>query len=186
MRGETYEGIVIKRTNFREADKIITLFTARHGKVQAIAKSLRKSSSLRTGSLELFNHVICHIVPGRGELPILTEVKLINGYHAWRPHLGRIALAYQICEAIDKLTPDHQPHPRIFRLLDSSLGHIGALGNGWQAQTDSWLLDLICTLGFWPTGQPFMGSITGFIEELASTSLHSPRLLARLQVDKVN
>ena len=124
MRTYTVEGIVIKRQNIGEADKLITLFTETLGKITLLARGIRKSSSRRVGSLELFNQVKVSAARGRGELDTLTEVQVLNSFSPWRRFLGRITLAYQLCEIVDKLTPDRQPHPEIFTLLSLSLSQI--------------------------------------------------------------
>src|SRR3989344_8696285 len=155
MKSYSDEGIVIKRSNFGEADKIITLYTVKHGKVGAIAKGLRRPVSKRASFLELFNCVKFHAVQGRGELDILTEVELLDSYSAWRKHLGRVNLAYQVCEAIDKLTPAHDPHPELFRILSLSLSQISNLGSDWKLEIENWLLEIVRELGYWPKNQNF-------------------------------
>ncbi|MEK7164004.1 MAG: DNA repair protein RecO, partial [Patescibacteria group bacterium] len=117
MHSYTDEGIVIKRHNFGEADKIITLYTKSHGKITLMARGIRKLISKRAGSLDLFNKVIFQGVSGRGEMDTLTEVKLLTDFSNWKKHLGRVNIAYQLCEMIDKLTPDRQPHPEIYSIL---------------------------------------------------------------------
>ena len=84
MRTYTVEGIVIKRQNIGEADKLITLFTETLGKITLLARGIRKSSSRRVGSLELFNQVKVSAARGRGELDTLTEVQLLNSFSPWR------------------------------------------------------------------------------------------------------
>ncbi len=183
MHGTAFEGIILKRTNIRDSDKILTLFTRDRGKIALLAKSIRKSTSRRTGTLELFNRIQGYAVPGKNQLEILTEVQLIDSYSHWRPHLGRITMAYQLCEAIDKLTADNQPHPSLYTTLLKYMGSIGFLGEDWQRQTNTWLLDIIQELGFWPAGKVFTGSIIDYIEDISNSRLYSPRLLSRLRID---
>lgn len=175
------EGVVIKRSNFGEADKLVTLFTRLHGKLTLKAKGLRKLSSKRAGTLELFNHVKANAIRGRGELDTLAEVELINSYSAWRKHLGRVTVAYQICEVVDKLTPDAQPHPEIFDLLTNFLSQITQLNANWQTETENWLLGILVELGYWPKGQKLVGSIDDLLESTAARPLHSKKLLIKLK-----
>jgi len=58
------EGIILKRINFSEADKILTIFTKRHGKVRAIAKGVRRLTSRKAGSVELFNQAGLFLLEG--------------------------------------------------------------------------------------------------------------------------
>jgi len=175
------EGIIIKRSNFGEAGKLITAFTSNHGKVTLKAIGIRKISSKQAGSLELFNHIKFHAVQGRGELEVLTEVQLIESHPSWRKHLGRITLAFQLCEVIDKLTPDHQPHPEIFEILKSSLLEIGNLKIDWKLKIENWKLEILRELGYWSKEQEFQSDIDKYMEELINRPLHSPKLLSKLK-----
>ncbi|MBI2008537.1 DNA repair protein RecO [Candidatus Amesbacteria bacterium] len=181
MYSYTDEGIVIKRGNIGEAGKLITIFSRYHGKITAIAKGLRRPTSKRAGLLELFNLIKFHAVQGRGELDTITEVQLINSFSSWRKHLGRVTLAYQLAEVIDKITPDKDPHPEIFNILSLSLSQISFLRSDWKLNLESWILDILVELGYWPKNQEFTGDVYEFLERTLSRPLHSPKLLAKLK-----
>ncbi len=180
MTGYSFVGVVIKRHNLGETDKLVTFFTSEFGKITLVAKGLRRLSSKRAASLELFNLVKGHAVQGRGSLDTLTEVVLIRSPHAWRKYLGRIALGYELCEVVDKLTAEHQPFPATYRILVSSLTTIGSLGDDWRREFDAWLVDILRDLGYWPKGSAFTGDVITFIESISERRLHSPRLLKKL------
>lgn len=184
MRSYTVAGIVIKRTNFGEADRLVTLFTKSQGKVTVIARGVRKLTSKRAGSLELFNEVRAQIVAGRGDLDSLAEVEIVNTFPSWRRKLGRITLAYQMCEAVDKLTADHQPHPQVFEILHRSLVEIGKLDINWKLKIENWLVEILIDLGFWPHDKEFAGDIVELIEGISSRSYNSPKLISRLKTQK--
>ncbi len=181
MRSFTVEGVVIKRSNLGEADRIITLFTKSHGKIAVVARGVRKLTSRRAGSLELFNLVKAQVVAGRGELDTLAEVQVLETFKSWRKHLGRVNLAYQLCEAVDKLTADHQPHPQVFEILSLSLSQISHLNSDWKLKIEDWLLEILIDLGFWPADKEFAGDVTEFIEEISSRPYNSPKLLQKLK-----
>ena len=181
MRSYTVEGIVIKRTNFGEADRLVTLFTKSWGKMTVIARGVRKLASKRAGALELFNEVKAQIVQGRGQLDTLAEVEIGNTFPSWRHKLGRITLAYQMCEAVDKLTADHQPHPQVYDILVTALSQISGLGQNWKSKIESWLLEILVDLGFWPHDKEFTGDIVELIEGISSRSYNSPKLLNKLK-----
>jgi len=181
MSSYRFEGVIIKRHNLGETDKLVTFFTKDLGKITLKARGLRKLSSKRAGALELFNLVRAQAVTGKGDLDTLTEVDLVEPFSSWRTHLGRVTLAYQLCEAIDKLTPDHQPHPEIFTLLVSDLSQISLLGEDWEKIMHEWLLDILRTLGFWPENQSFSGNINELLEKTTDRPLHSRKLLSKLK-----
>ena len=78
MRSFRVEGIVIKRKDFGEADRILTVFTRHQGKIQVIAKGVRKINSRRSAHVELLNHCILNI--HEAKLPILTEAEALNHF----------------------------------------------------------------------------------------------------------
>lgn len=180
MKTYSTEGIIIKRSDYGEADKIITLLSPDKGKLTLLAKGIRKLSSKRAGSLELFNRVKIGAVIGRGQLDTLTEVVVLTSYFSWRKHLGRINIAYQLCEVIDKLLPDGQSHPKVYSILSLSLSQISNLGQNWEAQLNAWILEILVDLGYWPNEKKFDGDIYKFVESITFRSLHSPRILKKL------
>jgi len=180
IRGATLTGIIINRVNFRDSDKIITVYTKTHGKLTGIAKGLRKSKSSRTGILELFNHVKLHLVPGRSQLPIITECQTIDSFPTWRKHLGKVTVGYELCEVIDKLTPLAHPHEQVYNFLLSWLSQLDSLGPNWRIQLDQWLVELVIELGFWPNHTPFTGDIGAFIDNLSESQLHTRRVRNKL------
>ena len=174
-------GIVLKRSNLGEADKLVTFYTQHHGKVTAIARGLRKPTSKRAGSLELFNVVKTSFIKGKGELDTIAEAQILESHPGWRRHLGRVNLAYQLAEVIDKLTPDHQPHPEILEILRESLSKIGSFGIDWQLKIKNLKLKILVELGYWPKAKEFIGEVDQFIEGLINRPLNSPKLLIKLR-----
>jgi len=114
------EAIILKRINFSEADKILTLYTKHYGKISAIAKGVRKLTSRKAASLELFNHVDLFLVKGKN-LDIVTETTLINSFPNFRKDLRRIKLAYEACEVIERLTVEEKGNTGVFLKLKDFL-----------------------------------------------------------------
>ena len=181
MRSYTDEGIVIKRHNFGEADKIISLYTKSHGKITLMARGIRKLSSKRAGSLDLFNQIKFHAVSGRGDMDTLTEVQLLTNFSGWKKHLGRVNIAYQLCELIDKLTADHQPHPEIYNILSLSLSQISGLGTDWELKIKNYKLKILTELGYWHEDKKHVGNLDDLIESLSERPLHAHKILAKLK-----
>lgn len=179
MRSLIVTGVVIRRHNYQETDRIITLFTRGEGKLSVIAKGLRRPTSKRLSSLQLFNLVKAQVIATR-ELGVITEVSLLDSFPAWRGQLGRVTLAYQLCETVDKLTAASSPHPEVYDLLVHYLTSLSRLGSDWQAEFDSWLTTIVYHLGFLPA-PVYSGNIKEFIESLAQSPLNSHRLLTGLK-----
>jgi len=174
---ETYktEGIILKRSDFGEADRILTIFTKHYGKIQVLAKGIRRTNSRRGPILELFNHVRIFVAKGRS-LDIVTETELVNSFKFRRKDLKKIALAYQACELVDKLTAERSENKEVFELLKNYLFNISHLTSHISPQ--EFQLSLLQLLGFWPKGkQADNVDLERYIESLIEKKLKSKKFL---------
>ena len=170
------EGIVLKRINYGEADRILTIFTKHYGKIRVMAKGVRKLSSRKAGSLELFNQSVLFLVKGKN-LDLITEAEVVNLFKNWRKDLNKVAVAYYFCELVDKLTPDNQPHPLVFELLRQAFLKLGVLpGSRLVREFEEKLLN---ELGFGVPEvlQKTQGSLKSYIESIIEKHLNSPKIL---------
>ena len=120
FRSYKAQAIILKRTNFSEADRLITVFTKRHGKLKLIAKGIRKLTSRKKGHLELFTHAQLQIAKTKS-IDIITEAETINNFPQLRKNLNRVRIAYLLAELIDQLTAEGQEHTQVYDLLLHSL-----------------------------------------------------------------
>lgn len=115
------EGIILRRLDFGEADRILTVFTPQHGKLSVIAKGARKLTSTKTGHVELFTRADMLIHRGR-DLSILTQVEMIAPYLPIREDLQRGAYANYAMELLDRFTSDGEEDQRaLFALVTDTL-----------------------------------------------------------------
>ena len=120
MRAYKTEGIVIKRKNYSEADRIVTIFSKTHGKIIIKASGVRKIASRRSPHIELLNYCVFSLHQGK-MMPILTEVESLQNFSLLKNDLKRIGAAFHICELIDGLCAENQENLEIFNLLESTL-----------------------------------------------------------------
>ena len=118
-------GIIIKRSNYGEADRILTIFTEKLGKIRASAKGIRKIKSKLAGSLELFCLTDFVIAEGRN-LDIVTGAEIRKCFFDLRNDLTKTQKAFYLGELTEKLTEENDPHDEIFFLLDTVLENINA------------------------------------------------------------
>lgn len=116
MRGFKVEGIILKRRNFGEADRILTVFTLHKGKIVVLAKGVRRITSKRAGNVELLNRVSMYLYQGKG-LPILTEAASLDTYPKLKEDLTLSTYAYHIIELVDKLTAENQENRTLYEFL---------------------------------------------------------------------
>ena len=67
------QAVVLKRIDFGEADRIVTMLTAKNGKVSVIAKGTRRPKSKMAGGIELFTVNNITYINGKNELKTLVS-----------------------------------------------------------------------------------------------------------------
>ncbi len=113
------EGIVIKRINFSEADKILTVFSKHYGKISCLAKGIRKLTSRKKSSLELFNQSALFFYKGKS-LDVITEAKLQNTFGGFKKDLNKVAVAFHLSELIDRMLQEEQENLQVYNLLQDA------------------------------------------------------------------
>lgn len=122
-RERTYrtEAIVLRRKDFGEADRVLTLLTPEQGKVRVVAKGIRKPASRKAGHLELFMRSKLLVAKGR-DLDLITQAETVNAYRPLREYLLRGAYAAYMVELLDRFTPDGQENRELYDLLCHGFG----------------------------------------------------------------
>jgi DNA repair protein RecO (recombination protein O) len=104
-----------------EADRLLTLLTPRHGKMDVIAKGARKLASAKTGHVELFTRADMLIHTGR-DLGIAVQAEMVEPYLGLRENLERSAFANYCVELLDRFTATAEDDTSgVFQLLDETL-----------------------------------------------------------------
>jgi DNA repair protein RecO (recombination protein O) len=98
------DAIVLRRTNYGEADRIITFLTKDYGKVRAIAKGVRKERSKLAGGIEPFCVSTIGFTASNRELSILTSARLQKSYTNILSDYDRLEFAYECLKQINKIT----------------------------------------------------------------------------------
>lgn len=151
MNSFSAEGIVLKRKNFGEADKLVTIFTRNNGKVKTVAKGVRKISSRRGGNLEILNHVKIFLHETKS-LPILTEVETKRNFSNIKEDLSKLSLVYLLFELIDQFLAEYQENPVVFDLLVGTLVGIDESKNLEKAKVfaTNFQLKFLSQIGYLP------------------------------------
>ncbi len=114
------QAIVLGSHKFGEADRVVVLLTATHGKVRAVAKGIRRTKSSIGARLEPLSHVDISLRKGR-ELDTIAEVKLVHTHTALRTDFDRLSQGLSMVETINKITLDREPVPEMFQMLSRAL-----------------------------------------------------------------
>ena len=145
------DAVVLRVQKLGESDRIITLFTRRDGRIRAVARGVRRTTSRYGARLEPFGHVDVQYAEGR----TLHSVSQVEGIDLYGRRLmddyPRYTAASAIAETAERLTPvEGEPALRLYLL---TLGALRALAAGGHAATlvlDSYLLRSMGLSGWAP------------------------------------
>jgi recombinational DNA repair protein (RecF pathway) len=119
------EAIVLRRTDYGEADRILNLLTPT-GKVSAIAKGVRKEKSKLAGGIELFAVSDLVIAQGKGRIGTITSARLEKFYGSILKGLDRLELGYEAIKQINRAS-DENFEPEWFDLLQLTFENLDDL-----------------------------------------------------------
>ncbi|MBP9667195.1 DNA repair protein RecO [Candidatus Saccharibacteria bacterium] len=114
------KAIVLRRTNYGEADRIVQLLTPADGKISVMAKGVRREKSKLAGGIELFARCDITVRFGRGEVGMLTGTRLEQFYSEILTDYDRLQFGYEVITQINKAA-DMLDEPAFFELLDQAL-----------------------------------------------------------------
>ncbi|MDP2931123.1 MAG: DNA repair protein RecO [Chloroflexota bacterium] len=123
LRTYQTEAIIIKKTKLGEADRILTLYTPHMGKIQGVAKGVRRPRSKLAGHLELLTHSLVSLARGRN-LDTITGSQTINSFLPLKSDLDLSAHALYLTELVSQFTVDHLENYPLFQLLLDTLGYL--------------------------------------------------------------
>jgi DNA repair protein RecO (recombination protein O) len=144
------QGIVLRSMKLGEADKIVTILTHGSGKVRAVAKGVRKTTSRFGGRLEPFTHVNLMLYRGRGSLDTVTQAEILAPHRHIRDDLSLFAAAETMVEAVDKVAEEHERNTPLVVLLLNGLRALDELPREPASVAESFLLKLLSLSGFHP------------------------------------
>jgi len=113
------KGIILSRTDYGEADRIITILTPEQGKLRLMARGVRKAKSRLAGGIELFSTTDITYMNGRGEIGTLISARLIKYYSSIVQSIDRVQLGYELIKILHRATED-QPEAEYYDLLEQA------------------------------------------------------------------
>ena len=117
------DGIILHRTDFGEADRLLIVFTPRLGRLRLLAKGARKPTSRKAGHVEPFTYV--HLLVARGRnLDIVSQVETLEAFRPLREDLERASQAYYLAELIGGFIEEGDENPPLFDLTLATLARL--------------------------------------------------------------
>ncbi len=163
-------GFVVRRINLGEADRFVTIFTKNNGKVEVLAKGVRKITSRRSSQIELLNLIRFNSIRTSKNF-ILTEVDLVDSYDESRKTLDHCQTFFLVCELIDNLCPFGQVNEELFLLIERYL----SIGDFSEEALLIFETEILMILGYWNVEKKFKNDkeVTSFIESIIERKIKS-------------
>jgi DNA repair protein RecO (recombination protein O) len=145
------EAVVLRSIRYGEADRILHLYTPRHGRIGAIAKGARRAKSRFGARLEPFFRIRVVLREGRGELFAITGADTVVTHAGLRDHAATLDAAARACDAVARLFETGDAHPEVYTLLCNELALLAAdPGQGRPANGLAFRLKLLLAAGIVP------------------------------------
>lgn len=150
FRSLRVDAVVLRHSDYGEADRLLTLYTRQRGKMRVIAKGARKIASRKAGHIEPFTHVKLQLAVGR-DMFILTQADTVDAYLPLRDDLLLLSHAAYAVELLDRFTYENNDveNPAIFRLLTDTLSRLASGADVWLVLR-FYEMRLLDQLGFRP------------------------------------
>jgi len=131
FRSVRVDAVVLRHSDYGEADRLLTLYTRQLGKTRAVAKGARKIASRKAGHIEPFTHVRLQLAKGRDML-IVTQADTVDAYLSLREDLILTSHASYVLELLDRFTyEDETENSSLFRLLTDTLSRLVSNSDAW-------------------------------------------------------
>lgn len=114
------EAIVLRQRRLGDADKIVTLFTPNFGRIEAVAKGVRRPKSRLAGHVEVLSH--CNLLLHRGRsLDVVSQAQLLENYRPLREDLSLVSRSLYAAELVERFTDTSMDSFPTFSLLVETL-----------------------------------------------------------------
>jgi len=166
------EAIVLRQRKLGEADKIVTLYTPNYGKLEAVAKGVRRPKSRLGGHLEVLTQVMVMLAQGRN-LDVVTQAQGIESFSPLRDDLHRLSRALYAAELVDRFSPERAESYHVFQLLLATLRRLAGSAGSVDTVLRYFEMCLLNLAGFQPQldrclacGQPLAG-VANYLSPMA-------------------
>jgi DNA repair protein RecO (recombination protein O) len=176
------EAVVLKRRDYAEADRIVTLFTKEVGKLVVLAKSVRKMTSKRVSSLEPGTLIDALIIPSKG-MDLLSQTVIKSSHGNLKQDLVAITQLSLLLEVVDLLTRENQELPEVYQILVDTLASLTHTTDRKPILLEAFN-QIASHLGFTPPDHMTETALKTYIETIAERDLHSKAFLMPDKMDK--
>lgn len=168
----TTDGIILRETAYRDADKLLTVLTADRGQLTLRARGVRSRRSPLKAACQLLAFSEFTVFESRGRMTVNeADPKLL--FMGLRANLELLALASYFAQVAELVSQEDSPSPELLRLLINALYALDARGRPQRLVKAAFELRVACLAGFTPnlSGCASCGSGATVIFNLSDGSL---------------
>ena len=114
------EGVILRTTDFGDANRVVTIYTKDFGKLELNAYGCRRAKSSMSGALQIFNHITAEVSHG-AKVNTIREADVVNFYGNLTADIERLSYAAIFFEIVNRMTLPKFPEPELYNLLIKSL-----------------------------------------------------------------
>ena len=143
------KGIILRTRKLGEADRIVSILSNNFGKVDAVAKGIRKTRSKFGSRLEPFTHVDLVLYEGRN-LDIVTQAEIIDSFSGVRDNLDRMTYGSAMLDLASKVSVEGERDIALYNLLLRSLEVLSRTGKNFRLLLTAFDIKLMAISGYMP------------------------------------
>lgn len=143
------EGIVLKEFRFKETSKILTLYTLKHGKIQAMARGAYRPKSQLIANTQTFSYNEYQLYKGKN-FYYINQGDIIDSFYSIRENIDRLMYGSYLLELMDLSTMEEERNEKLFFLLLKGLSVLSKLDRGFVRFILAYELKFISFLGYKP------------------------------------
>jgi DNA repair protein RecO (recombination protein O) len=149
QRSFSVEAVVLRHSDWGEADRLLWLFTLEHGKMRAVAKGVRKLRSRKAGHLEPFTRSKLLLAQGR-DFYLVTQAETLSAFLPLHEDLSGVTYASYVVELLDRFTYEEGENRQLYLLLVETLDRLRSSEEDRDLVARYYEMRLLDLVGFRP------------------------------------
>ena len=141
--------IVLRRVNYRDNDRMVTLLSPSRGRIEAIIRNCRKPKSHNLNAAELFALGDYMVIESGGHMTV-TSVHLIETFYPLRADYDRLTCGVWLLGLAEAVAEPEQEEQELFMLLLHTLSRLAFSDQPWKPLLSGFLLHFSACQGFKP------------------------------------
>ena len=139
------EAIILRSKDYKEDDKIVSIYTIKNGKMRALVKGVKKNTSKLRAAVQPFCVTNLTLALSKG-IPVVINGENSRSFDKLKDDYLRMSYASMLCEFVDKIMPENEIDEDVYVILKDSLAAISE-GNPWSGANGG-ILRLLSHLGY--------------------------------------